>query len=113
MTPGMFMALLKRKQARFREQLYFAGVTASMVANMGGKTSTKFWTPWDFVPDPKFDELRETLRKHIMSTVTVAKAFTKQPMGEIREKLITRLKKQGYENVEEIFDETFPNWVWE
>jgi len=106
----MFKALLNRKQARFREQLYLAGITASMTANVSGKTSTKTWTPWDFVPDSKETELREKLKRHIMSAVTVASAFTTQDIDEIRETLIARLKKQGYEDVEEIFEETFPKW---
>jgi len=108
----MFIALLKRKQARFREQLYLAGITASMVANVAGKSSTKTWTPWDFVPNAKDTEIREKLKQHIMAAVTVASAFTNQDVSEIRETLVARLNKQGFQDVEEIFEETFPNWKW-
>lgn len=106
----MFIALLKRKQAKFREAQYLAGITASMVANMGGKTSQKSWSPWDFVPDPKDTELREKLKQHIVAVFNIAVAMTTQDMDEIREKVIARLKAAGHADVEEIFEEAFPKW---
>lgn len=108
----MFKALLQRKAARFREQQYLAGMTASMIWNMTPKKESRVLTPWDFVPDPQEDARRETLRKHIVAMISVAVALTTQDLDEIREKTVVKLTKLGHENVREIFEEAFPHWKW-
>ena len=104
----MFTALLKRKQARFREQLYLAGVTASMTANVAGKMSAKEWSPWDFVPDPEAESRREELKRNVSAffgMIVESGANKVFDVEGVRKKIVDKLKGKGHDDVEEVVDD--------
>jgi hypothetical protein len=112
-TPGQFMALIKRQNNRFRRECYLAGVTASMIANVNRPDQkAKYWTPWDFVPDPERANKRNDLKSQIMKVFGAMMEFNASPsaMDSARERIVAKLTKQGHTDVEEVFDEVFPHW---
>jgi hypothetical protein len=111
MTPGMFIALMRRKQAQFTRDLFLQGTVAAAIWNSSGNLKEgKSVSPWDFIYDEKANEQREQLKKNIVSMVSVATAYTKADMDEVRENVIAKLTKAGYQDVAEIFEEAFPHW---
>jgi hypothetical protein len=112
-TPGMFMALMKRQNVRFRHECYVGGIPASMVANVKRrKDDDKLWSPMDFVPSQEREKKRDKLKKEIMSIFGVMLEFNSSPdaMDDARERIVERLTEAGNDNVDEIFDEVFPHW---
>jgi len=108
----MFQALLQRKQARFREQLYLQGIVASTVWNRGRTDSKQeSFTPWDWVPEIDGDELPRTkqLRQNLLALFSMVRGGEKDIL-KIREKKIKQLTDMGYDDVERIFDEVFISW---
>ena len=113
LTPGMFKALLSRKQARFREQLYLAGITASMVWNMTPKKSDKALSPWDFVPDPEAETRRDELKRNVSAffgMIVESGANKVFDVEGVRKKIVDKLKGKGHDDVEEVVDEVFVAW---
>jgi len=110
----MFRALLNRKQARFCEQLYVAGITASMIWNRARqKDSEKVLTPWDFVPDPEANERREALKRNVSAFFGLcveSGASRVFDMEGVRRKIVDKLKGKGHEDVEAVWVEVLVAW---
>jgi hypothetical protein len=112
-TPGMFLALMKRLNVRFRHDCYTAGIVASMIANVNRKNDqAKVWSPFDFVPDAERDKRRGELKKQILALFGTLLEFNKSPdaIDKARDLVIARLTKAGHTDVEGVFDEVFPHW---
>jgi len=113
LTPGMYFALMKRRNVEFKHQCFQSGTMAAMIANMSQRVSSKVWTPWDFVPDEKRNEEREKLKRLIMTMFSFnADKAIQNPMKDedLIKKTIAKLEAQGYRDAAEIFDELFPGW---
>jgi hypothetical protein len=111
-TPGMFMALMKRQNVKFRHDCYLAGITASIIANVNrGSKDDKLWSPFDFVPNRELEKKRDRLKREIFTVFGAMMEFNSTPeaMDSAREKIIERLSKE-HEDVEELFAEVFPHW---
>lgn len=109
MTPGMFMALQERRAAKFRHACYEAGIVAAAVWNsQRTQKDAPVASPWDFVPRPAPTE-RDLLKQNLLSLFSMVKGRP-EDVERICQKTIERLKSEGHENVEELFDEIFPGW---
>lgn len=110
-TPGMFMALMKRRAAEFKHDCYQTGTIASMLWNVNRKTKDdKVMSPFDFVPDEKRDEKREELKRNIHSLFAMLGVNPHTNVKKLRRDTISKLTKAGHKDVEQIFDEVFSKW---
>lgn len=114
MTPGMFAALQKRKQVRFSEQLYIAGINASMTWNTTPKAAgSQMLSPWDFVPDPAAETRRNELKRNVSALfgmIVESNAQMVFDMEGVRKKIVDKLKGKGHDDVEAVVDEVFAAW---
>jgi len=113
LTPGEFNALCKRRNIRIRYERYAHAITASAIYNCNrADADASIVTAFDFIRTEEDAEKLEKLNK--------AKRFIKQalalPLGtdrakflEVRGKVIQDLKASGYQDAEQIVDESFPS----
>jgi hypothetical protein len=113
LTPGMFKALAKRRNIRIKYERFANAQTAAAVYNtLRTKDEDQVVEAMDFVRDEKQAAAKERLRdaKRFCSKVMQVPISTPRArLLEIRAKAIGDLKKDGFEDAEEIMNKTWPH----
>jgi hypothetical protein len=120
----MFKALRKRQEIGFRHQCFASAIVAADYRNAHRcEASDKTFSPLDYVvceEDPQHDPRREEAKRNIASFY-IGLAQEQERLSESpgyimpapeqaveqRNRIITNLKTQGFEDAEQMFDEIF------
>jgi hypothetical protein len=110
LTPGQFMALMKRQAVRFKHECFLSGMVAAQILNTNRrKEDDPVFSAWDFVPDPERESKRNELKRNIHSLFCMLRGGEEDVL-KIRKSTIAKLTKAGYKDVETAFDEVFRSW---
>jgi hypothetical protein len=114
LTPGMFQALCKRRNAGIRYERYANALTAAAVYNsVRTSEDSPLICAFDFLRDEKESAKLEKLRegkKFIKKVIGQMPMMTpRSKLLEIRRKAIIDLAASGYETPEELFDSVWPS----
>jgi hypothetical protein len=114
LTLAQLEALDERRAIEIRHARHDAAFIVSAIYNASLGPGVEPLSPFDFLPgfepDPEERE-REQARKAIVSSIrqTLAMLPTPEAVRTMRDKIVTRLKAQGYTDAEDIIREAYPN----
>jgi hypothetical protein len=113
LTPGMFVALCKRRNIHIRYQQYANAITAAAVYNTNrSKAEDPIVEALDFVRDEKSRAKKERLDKaknHCRKVMMVPSGTPREKILEIRLRAIKDLEASDYSDAEQIFDSCWPS----
>lgn len=117
LTLAQFEALEERRAIRIRHRRHDAAFIVSTLLNLNRGTTDSDWiSPYDFLPgferDPEEVEAEERRKNAIRSvrfTFLSLKNASQERVLEVREKLLSSLRGQGFSDPEAMMTEAFPN----
>jgi hypothetical protein len=114
LTPGMFLALCKRRNIAIKYDRFASALTASAVYNVNRhSTEDPVVQPFDFIRDEQQAAEQAELmkiRKFIQGAIGRVPFDTpREKLLEIRAKAIEQLKQQGRDDAEDLFNDVWPS----
>lgn len=117
LTFPQFEALEERRAIEIRHARHDAAFIAATLMNINRASSSEEWlSPFDFLPgferDPAEIEA-EHRRRDVVRSIRYAflsmRNLPREKVLEARDKMVARLKANGYENAEELMTEAYPD----
>jgi hypothetical protein len=107
----MFKALRHRREVEFRYLCFAGSIGASDYRNAHRtQSSDRVYSPIDYVgceDDDKVDQRRQDAKRNIASLYMISSVATEEQAQLKKTRVIEDLKRQGFEDADEIFDEVF------
>lgn len=109
----MFLALMNRREVRFKRECYAHAMTASTIINMNRTSvSDRVWSPFDFITkgEEKEDEVVTRFKDFVrLSFYRLPLDASLETCKTLRAGLIGKFKDRGREDAEEIVDSVYPH----
>jgi hypothetical protein len=104
----MLKALRHRWEVRFRHECFVGAIAAADYRNAHRRDSDRIWSPLDYVTgEETSDPRREQAKQNIAAVYQMLGTMTPEAAERQKAKVIADLKKQGFEDAEEMFAEIF------
>lgn len=116
LTLAQLEALEERRAIAIRHSRHDAAFIVATLFNLNRTADIEPLSPYDFLPgferDPEeraAEQRRKEIIKGIRSTFAGMIGASKAEVLEMRDKMVTRLQADGYEDAAEIMTQAFPN----